>query len=399
MAFAPARLMTRAMFQVIDTTNREWWQWDHRVRLSAQVREDLRWLVQNLQSRNGRMAWKPQRVLVVEIDASHRQAELGAAGGYGGRVVVGASEEDRPEYRVRGAWDVQLEREWGISHVNVGELAAVFFVFWALKGVLRGRCVQPRVDGCTSMAYLNRSGGRVADQYYREYMQVLRALHSLCMEWDIVLSEAVWIPGKENVWADWLSRLVDPHDWRMAAWEFQRLDALLGPHTWDRMADTANRQVQQFTARWNCPEAGGVDCFTQWWVGEVNWVLPPAGLIHRVLVLLVQQRAVGTVVVPQWEAQPWWPLLLEVAVQWERVDSRAWEAGPSGQVEPWGNATWAYWAVRVQGSRVQRQLWVPQELQLEVAEEQHQAGQRTGAGQAEAGQAEAGAEGASSQQQ
>ena len=45
------------------------------------------------------------------------------------------------------------------------------------------------------------------------------------------------------------------------------------------------------------------------WSGENNWLLPPVALIPRVVRHAQQCRAEGTLVVPQWESAPFWPLV------------------------------------------------------------------------------------------
>ena len=83
-------------------------------------------------------------------------------------------------------------------------------------------------------------------------------------------------------------------------------------------------------------------------------MVPPFRLISLCLEHLIGQGAAGVMVVPHWEAQPWWPLMLKVMV--ERMylgrGREIFVAGPSGRVEPWGNDSWTFWAVWVDGSKM-----------------------------------------------
>ena len=66
------------------------------------------------------------------------------------------------------------------------------------------------------------------------------------------------------------------------------------------------------------------------------WLVPPFHLIGRVLSHALEGRVSGTIVVPEWPAQAWWPLLLAVGRDMARLDAEAFQAGPTGRVEPWG---------------------------------------------------------------
>eukprot|EP00301_Raphidiophrys_heterophryoidea_P016105 c2537_g1_i1.p1 GENE.c2537_g1_i1~~c2537_g1_i1.p1 ORF type:complete len:441 (+),score=18.45 c2537_g1_i1:246-1568(+) len=123
----------------------------------------------------------------------------------------------------------------------------------------------------------------------------------------------VWIPGSTNDVADQESRMVDYHDWRLSKEWFGVLDRAFGPHKVDRFADSNNNQVRRFNARRWCPGVEAVDAFAQQWSGEINWAVPPAGLLLRVF---WHPRA--TVVAPMWPGQPWWPLLCRLQLHRSR---------------------------------------------------------------------------------
>jgi hypothetical protein len=118
------------------------------------------------------------------------------------------------------------------------------------------------------------------------------------------------------------------------------------------MADRVNRQVERFNSRMFDPEAEAVNCFSQDWAGENNWAVPPFSLIGRVLQHVAECAAWATVVVPEWPAQEWWPLLMSLTVDRLMLSEgrAAFQPGRSGFVEPWKNVSWQMWAVRVKGS-------------------------------------------------
>ena len=84
--------------------------------------------------------------------------------------------------------------------------------------------------------------------------------------------------------------------------------------------------------------------------------MPPWHLLHRVLAQLAASGAEGVLVLPEWPAQAWWPLLLDVAVAWAPL-------GPAdlrrvdGYAEPLAQPGWRLWAARVDGRRAPSATW------------------------------------------
>ena len=57
------------------------------------------------------------------------------------------------------------------------------------------------------------------------------------------------------------------------------------------------------------PNTSGVDFFFQSLRGENCLVVPPVGIVPRVLHYLKSQQAVGTLAVPLWPSAHFWPLI------------------------------------------------------------------------------------------
>jgi hypothetical protein len=77
----------------------------------------------------------------------------------------------------------------------------------------------------------------------------------------------------------------------------------------DRMASATNTQLVRFNVAVGMEGAEAVDCFGEDWAGEVNWVCPPFHLVGRVLAHMRACRCRGTILVPEWQGMPWWPVL------------------------------------------------------------------------------------------
>lgn len=319
-AFSFARLATRSLYQLVDAANREVWEWDSEVPLSEAVREDASWLVETLDRFNGSPAWKPARVVQLFSDAS----TLGWGAHCRGR-------------RAGGLWLKEKEQ----FHINTLEMIAVYRALLSFVELLRGKKVQILTDSMTVKSDLTKGGSKDAIRN-----QMVRLIWAWAVSEDVLFT-IDWIPGSSNDLADAESRAVIYDDWSLRRDVFSQLDSLWGPHSVDRFADTSNTQTQRFNSLRACPRAEAVDCFAQDWRGENNWCVPPFHLIHKVLELVEQEGAVATLVVPMWESQPWWPVLVRLAVAWIPLSSTAFVSGPSGYVEPWKSREWHFSAVRI----------------------------------------------------
>ena len=59
--------------------------------------------------------------------------------------------------------------------------------------------------------------------------------------------------------------------------------------------------------------AEGVEAMGISWKGERVWIFPPFAAVGRAVAHARRSGAEGVMVVPFWEAQPWWPVLMEAA--------------------------------------------------------------------------------------
>ena len=120
-----------------------------------------------------------------------------------------------------------------------------------------------------------------------------------------------WVPRDLNQQADHLSKVYDSNDWMLNDRFFRSLGDLWGAHTVDRFASHLNHQCPRFNSLHYCPGTEAVNAFTQDWSGPENnnWMNPPFGLIGKVLSHMRHCQAVGTLICPEWQKRPWWPML------------------------------------------------------------------------------------------
>ena len=113
-----------------------------------------------------------------------------------------------------------------------------------------------------------------------------------------------------NQQADYISRLIDTDDWQITNEFFLFLDERWGPHTVDCFANYYNHKLPKFFSRFWNPNTAGVDFFFQPLGGENCLVVPPVGIVPRVLHYMKCQYAVDTLVVPFWPSAHYWPLTM-----------------------------------------------------------------------------------------
>jgi len=321
-AFAPAKAYSVEFFSLIDALHRKPWEWDRSVLITPRLQADARWLMENLLTLNGRPAWKPSRLRVLFVDAS----TTGWGATFEGRTAA-------------GSWARRIPARW----ITQAEAQTVLLGLESFADLLRHNWVSVHIDNVGAQFTVVK-GGRQDWQ-----KDIMRRIHDFCWRNDIWLFNTVHVPSELNP-ADDPSRQIDTADWRVAPEIFHYLDRLFGPHTIDRMADRRNAQLPRFNSRWYCPGSEAVDCFTQDWAGETNWVVPPFCLIHRVLQHIRECGAIATVVLPRWDGQPWWPMVLnQVNRQVELPPAEeVFLEGPAGAqfLEPLHNRAWRFLAVQ-----------------------------------------------------
>ena len=95
------------------------------------------------------------------------------------------------------------------------------------------------------------------------------AVFSICAEHSIRL-EPAWVPREENMYADYISKVVEIDDWQLSPGIFEWLDTLWGPHSVDRFANNSNTQLPRFNSKFWCIGTEAVDTFICFWGFENN---------------------------------------------------------------------------------------------------------------------------------
>lgn len=209
-----------------------------------------------------------------------------------------------------GRWDISEAK----NHINYLELKAVLL---AIQAFVKEENQTPRhlkllMDNTTAVAYINKKGGTRS-----------ALLAQLAMEvWIYCLSRNIWItakhlPGLMNSEADYASRNFNNHtEWMLKPSIFRKITTRYYIPQVDLFASRLNNQVANYVARYPDPGALATDAFSLVWNNWTVFIHPPIVLIPRILLKMKCDKATGLLIAPNWQGQPWFPVLLEMLVDY-----------------------------------------------------------------------------------
>ena len=195
-----------------------------------------------------------------------------------------------------------------LLHINILELKGAFLAIQALLKNKRSMTVSLNMDNSSAVAYINHKGGTHSPQL----LYLTLALWEWCIQRDIFLV-AHHVPGKSNSLADRESRVfLDNSDWML---DPNIIRPLLGPCQTDLFATRLTHQLPIYVSWRPDPKALQSDAFSLNWKGLKGYAFPPFNLIAKVLNKILEDQTEILLVAPIWQAQPWWPLLLQLLTQ------------------------------------------------------------------------------------
>lgn len=275
------RLMTRNLFAIINSRA----SWNSFISLTPQALSELKFWNVNIGHLNGIPLWpvqtKPSKVIYSDASSSGCGSIIDIDGKVSHQNWSDFEKAQSSTYR---------------------ELLAVFLSLKAFQVVLKSQLVLWYTDNKSIVSIINH-GSKVP-----LLQEIALDIHQICLLHAISL-DMQWIPRDLNTRADEVSRIIDFDDYSIHDGVFYDLDALWGPHNFDRFACHYNAKLPLFNSKFYQPGSSGVNAFSQDWSNYNNWLCPPAYLTTKVIKHLKICSAKGTLIVPMWKSAHFWPIL------------------------------------------------------------------------------------------
>lgn len=196
-------------------------------------------------------------------------------------------------------------------HINALELKAVLFTLQSLCSTEQGTHIRARIDNTTAVAYINNMGGTKS----LICNEIAKEIWHWCIIREIWIS-AEHLPGSQNVEADKESRVFhDNTEWMLDSYIFNLVCKRLGEVDIDLFASRLNKQIVPYVSWRPDPGALFIDAFSSNWANNIFYAFPPFSLLSRCLQKIEMDEAVGTIIVPCWPTQPWFPKLMRLIIK------------------------------------------------------------------------------------
>ena len=165
-----------------------------------------------------------------------------------------------------GPWS-GVESTW---HINVKELLAAYLTLKTFCDTERDVHIRLKMDNITSVAYLNKKGGRKS-----HLNEIARQIWLWAIERNVWLT-AEHLSGTLNVGADAASRkqYALESEWQLDTQVFSKINKLFGPLHLDAFATRLNTQCKKYFSWKPDPGAIAIDAFAQNWHGELIYAFP-----------------------------------------------------------------------------------------------------------------------------
>lgn len=255
--------------------------------LSVGSRSDLQWWVANLEEANGKEFFPKIADMEIYSDASRS--------GWGA-ICDGVT--------TRGPWTT----DQSAMHINCLELLGALYALQSFAKEAHGLSIRMHLDNSTAVCYINKGGGTKS----AELTKIAKEIASFCERQQLSIV-ANHLAGVLNVEADRESRAIsDASDWMLDRAIFRELQNIW-PTEIDLFSSFWNAQLPAYVSWRPQPESTAVNAFSINWSGLVGYAFPPFALLSKCLEKIRKEAANIIMVCPVWPAQPWFPVLLELA--------------------------------------------------------------------------------------
>ena len=208
--------------------------------------------------------------------------------------------------RVFGHWK-EIEKTHNINYL---ELLAAFFGLKIFAKDYSNCQILLRIDNTTAIAYINKMGG----VQFKNLNKISHDIWSWCEDRQIWIF-ATYIASKDNVEADFESRREKSvAEIELSIKAFNHIVDKFGKPQVDLFATRANAKCRRYVSWKRDPGCFATDAFTLNWASFFFYAFPPCSVILKCLQKIRDEKAEGIMVVPEWPAQPWYPLFYELLI-------------------------------------------------------------------------------------
>ena len=217
---------------------------------------------------------------------------------------MGAWWKDQP---IGGVWSEEEKEE---KHINVLEMMGAQKALTTFIRINPVKSVHLKMDNTTALSYIAKQGGTTN----QELILLAKEIWLFLQSKKITLT-VEYIPSKINVEADWAARFWrDLSEWKLNPSCFQKICEAFGMPQIDLFASKACHQLPKYMSWKTDPLSIASDALSQDWRFKFLYAFPPFCLIGQCLRKAICHQAKMIIVVPVWSAQPWYPLLLQMAI-------------------------------------------------------------------------------------
>ena len=231
---------------------------DHFMKISLDIKSHIQWWIDNLPN-----ALKTVANISLQL-VLHTDASLKGWGAF----------NKSSGCKTEGQWSMEEQN----LHINILELKACQLALLSFCKDLKNTYVRVYMDNTTSVAYINKFGGKSA-----ELDTLAREIWLWCLDKSIHVS-AAHLPGISNQEADELSRVFnDDLEWSLAPCIFEQLLSHFPDMKVDLFASRLNYKLDNYVSRRPEPHAYAVDAFTVVWNNLSYYIFAPFSLMAKIL--------------------------------------------------------------------------------------------------------------------
>ena len=209
--------------------------------------------------------------------------------------------------------EIEFNGHWNVHekslHINILELKAAFLALEYFAVNFKGHC-RLRLDNTTAIYAINQMGSCKSNLINK----IAKNMWVFALDKGIWLS-AVYVPSKDNEADKPSRRVLNDSEFMLNKDIYKQLISMINfePKI-DIMASRVNFQVKPYISYKPDVDAKFIDAFSIEWSGLDFYCFPPFNMVLRCLQKIIKEKASGILIVPYWEAQPFFPLFCRMII-------------------------------------------------------------------------------------